>query len=67
VGLTAFSNADLNRALYLVKFSEKIPGRFVENQQMTLENPLLLVKVIQQINVIYKVYNIVDTLSKKPP
>ena len=33
MGLTAFSNADLNRALYLVKFSEKIPGRFVENQQ----------------------------------
>jgi len=32
VGLTAFSNTDLNRTLYLVKFSGKIPGRFVENQ-----------------------------------
>ena len=36
MGLTAFSNADLNRALYLVKFSEKIPGRFVENQHNAL-------------------------------
>jgi hypothetical protein len=35
-GLTAFSNTDLNRTLYLVKFSEKIPGRFVENQQKQL-------------------------------
>ena len=35
VGLTAFSNTDLNRTLYLVKFSGKIPGRFVENQQKT--------------------------------
>jgi len=33
-GLTAFSNTDLNRTLYLVKFSEKIPGRFVENQHL---------------------------------
>lgn len=35
-GLTAFSNTDLNRTRYLVKFSEKIPGRFAENQQVGL-------------------------------
>jgi len=38
-GLAAFSNTDLNRTLYLVEFSEKIPGRFVENQQPVLINP----------------------------
>jgi len=31
--LLHFSNSDLNRKKSLVKFSEKISGRFVENQQ----------------------------------
>ena len=34
-GFAVISNSDVNRTLFLVKFSEIIPGRFVENQHLT--------------------------------
>ena len=53
VGLTAFSNTDLNRTLYLVEFSEKIPGRFVENQHYWLRNKPTIIIMTNRVVTVY--------------